>query len=165
MGDRTWTGIQFSGIITEDVGHELLGLLDDQCEGCQDGPELVAGHAEVKFTLDHLRVPHNQFYDGECNYGTMEAIEAFCQEHNISYFKTWQAGGEYGPGMEIYHAIVDQTVQCPDIDGEPVIGLKELIDAYDEGKIDDKIKFLRSFKDWEANFPPIEIQDDVAAAA
>lgn len=165
MGDRTWTGIQFSGIVTREVAEELLDLLDMQCCGCHAGPELGRGHADNKFQIEHLAEPHNQFYDDECNYATMEDIESFCREHHVSYFKSWQAGGDYGPGMEIYHAIVDQAVQCSDIDGEPVIGLDELIKAYDKGEIDDKIKFLRSFKDWEANFPPIVIQDAASAAA
>jgi hypothetical protein len=158
MGDRTWTSITFSGIISREVADELVEQLKDQ--GCY-----VDVGPEGDLSIEHLRMPHAQFYDEECNYAQMEGVEAYCQEHHITYFKSWSAVGDYGPGMEIYHAIADQIVQCANVDGEPVIELKQLIKAHSEGRIEDMIGYLKSFSDFEKNNPPLVIQDDVAAAA
>jgi hypothetical protein len=155
MGDRTWTGIKFSGTINSDVAEGLLAGLNDECNDCSSNIDMSKGVDH--FTLEHLRDPHNQFSDDECNYATMEYIEAYCRDHHISYFKTWCAGGDYSSGMEIYNAIVDQTWQIADVDGEPAVGLRELIKAHAEGKIEDTIGFYQGFLDWEKNYPPLEI--------
>ena len=40
------------------------------------------------------------FADDQSNYGNMDDIENFCQEHNIEYDKRWQAGDNYEAGEE-----------------------------------------------------------------
>lgn len=153
MGDRTWTGIQFSGIISKDVAEGLLDELNAQCDDCSNDVPNVR-----KFSLEHLQVPHNQFTDDECNYATMEGVEDYCRECHISYRKTWNTGGDYSSGVEIYNALVDQTWAINDVEGEPVIGVNDLVEAHAAGKIEDMINYLKSFTDWEKNYPPLEIQ-------
>lgn len=150
MGDRTWTGIQFSGAITREVAEGLIEQLEAQGCDCDLGPQ-------GDLTIEHLRAPHNPFTDYECNYATMEGVETYCREHHISYFKEWSAGGGYGSGMEIYCAVVDTSWEVQDVEGEPVISLRDLISAHKEGKIEETINYLKGFTDFEKNYPPLEI--------
>lgn len=75
MGDRTWTGITFSGKVNKEIAEGLVECLIAQ--GCQDQD----GGRDL--TLDDLRKPHEQFSDDECNYATMEGVESHCEEHGI----------------------------------------------------------------------------------
>lgn len=151
MGDRTWTGIQFSGVVTRRVAEILVEELSDQCTNSS------AGSAEGEFTIGHLKEPHNQFTDDECNYGEMEEIEALCHEHGISYLKIWASGGGYEAGQKIYNAVTGTSFECPGGD-DFCISLSELQRSLSNGNtLEDVIGFLRSFKDFEKNYPPLEI--------
>jgi hypothetical protein len=145
MGDRTWTGIEFSGKITREVAEGLLAQLKDQGCQCDGGP---AG----EITVEHLREAHNQFYDEECNYATMEGVEEYCKEHGIRYQKIWSSGGGFGEGMEIFTG--HDTIQSGTIEGETAVTLSQ-IKKLGVGFLG----FLESFEDWEKHNPPLEITE------
>jgi hypothetical protein len=121
----------------------------DQCCQCDEGPE-------GDLSIEHLKVPYNQFYDDDCNYATMEGVEAVCNEHGIAYHKSWSSGGGYGEGEEIFTGT--ETHQIGTIDGEPAMTLrqiKELGTGF--------LAYLDMF-DW-SKYPPVEIVEDDAAQA
>jgi hypothetical protein len=151
MGDRVWTAIQFSGVITREVADALVEELNGQCNDASHGPE------GRDFTIEHLKVPHNQFTDDECNYGTMEGIEALCQEHGISYLKIWADGGGFEAGQEIYNAVTGVIIECPGRD-DYCLSLTELEKSLERGNtLEDVVGFLRGFKDFAKNYPALEI--------
>lgn len=157
MGDRTYTSIEFSGDISEQQAEELIGLLDDQCGDDASGIPLVQGHAERKFTLEHLCVPHNSFSDDECNYATMDEIESWCTLNRVSYLKTWAAGGDYVAGLELYDYALKTAEQVAALDSSPAISLSDLIKIRDEGEIDKAIERLNKFENFSKKYPPLKI--------
>ena len=60
----------------------------------------------------------------EANYGSLEALESFCQENNIEYDRRWEAGGDYGPGEE-YARIVDGELVVHELSDEGAAILNE----------------------------------------
>jgi hypothetical protein len=151
MGDRTWTGISFSGKMNHEHATGLVKeLLDQHCR-CDDG-EGEPG----EITVAHL-VLDTCFYDEECNYAQMEGVETFCREHGVSYLKTWSSGGGYGAGYSLYNAVVDQTFEVPG-DDEPALGLTELTQFAKEGKtLQDVIAYLEAISNFRAHYPLLEL--------
>lgn len=145
MGDRTWAGISFAGIINEEDVDDLLEACEADGLCCDSGPEtrtLVAEH--LKYEL----------YNEEANYGQLETVQSYCQENGISYCMRWYEGGDYGPGMEIYNAVVGQTFTCGTIEGEPAVTLSDLEKA---GSPEDLIGYLKAFNNFEENYGALEI--------
>jgi hypothetical protein len=149
MGDRTYTTIRFSGAIKRSQVPELIEALEaegayssEYNNGEQRGP-----------SVDNLM---EEFCVEECNYAQMETAEAAAGELNLSYVKTWQPGGCYGPGIEIYNALLNETFECPAIDGEPVVGISELL----KKPVEEIIPYLQMFADDEKAYPPLEIVED-----
>lgn len=124
MGDRTWTSIEFSGTISEEQGEELLALLKDQA--------CVSNLTDSTPTLNDLK-ESTSFYDDECNYATMEDIEAWCPDNNVGYLKSWEAGGDYGPGIEVWRPGMARREHCASIENSPVVTLADLVEAQAEG--------------------------------
>lgn len=148
MGDRTWTSIRFSGRITTAVAAELAEALRNQGCQCDEGPK-------GQISVEHLKLDQ-YFYDEECNYGNMDDIEGLCDEHGIAYFKSWEPGGGYGPGVKLFTGT--EEVECGTIDGEPALTIrqiKELGTGF--------LAFLDSFD--FSKYPPLEIVEEVADAA
>jgi len=153
MGDRTWTSISFSGIVSPKVAQELVEELVGQGCQCDDGPE-------GDLSIEHLKLD-TVFYDEECNYATMEGVEEFCRENHISYCKTWASGGGYGEGAELYNAVVNQTVSVPTTDGEAAIGVSELTGFMSTGKtLEDVVNYLRHIDNFRAGYPPLVIEGE-----
>jgi hypothetical protein len=148
MGDRTYATIRFSGVIDRDKVDDLVGWLEDQ--GCQpdNGGEIA----------DNL---NGWFYDTECNYGTMDGVETFCQEVGISYLKCHDSGDNYEAGVELYNALVDKTFDCGTYDGEPMLPISDLLEYRDEGTLDSMVDYLKSLRvsEFEKNYPPLEIRE------
>lgn len=141
MGDRTYTSISFSGRISYALAEELVQELEGQACSCDEGPE-------GELTVEHLKVPHHQFYDTECNYAQMEGVENFCREHGIAYEKTWEAGGDYGPGTMIFTGT--EEIQCGTIEGEPALTLSQIKEL--------GTGFLAYFDSLDfSKYPPLEI--------
>jgi hypothetical protein len=134
MGDRTYTSIGFTGVISEEQAAELADLLRDQ--GCEAHN---GGHL-----LDALK-EGDGFYDNECNYATMEDIESWCGENEVGYLKSWSAGGDYGPGLELWRPGMTGAEQCPSVDDSPVATLTELTLAHKDGAVLDLIERLDRF--------------------
>lgn len=150
MGDRTYTQIEFSGAISEEQGEELLAHLEAQ--GCAVN-DPAAGD---KMDLAALSAGAS-FYDSECNYAQMEEIEAWCGENNVSYLKNWEAGGDYGPGLQLFDATTGETVECPALESAPAVPLSELITARNDGTIDTLIAGMQKFADFSTHFPPLKV--------
>lgn len=147
MGDRTYTAIEFTGDISEEQAAELVELLEIQgCESHQHGSLLL---------LEALR-DGDGFWDSECNYATMEGVEGWCFENQVGYLKTWEAGGDYGPGIELWKPGMKSSEQCALIEGSPATELNELIKARDAGKIDELIDDLKKFTTLG---PPLRVLD------
>lgn len=149
MGDRTWTGITFSGKLNREVAEGLVVELEGQHCQSESGREI---------TIDDL-LNHNQLWDDECNYASMEGVEGYCREHGVSYLKVWAAGGDYEAGYEIYNAVVNQTFQVTGGD-DPSLGASELREFMKQGKtLQDVVAYIEQFQQtvWEANYPAVEI--------
>lgn len=136
MGDRTYTDIEFTGDMSEEQAAELVELLEAQgCDSCQyDRNDL----------LEALKAG-DSFYDTECNYAQMEDIEEWCRDNEIGYRKSWEAGGDYGPGLELWKPGMQQAEQCPSLEGGPAVDLDDLVKARDSGTIDALIADLKKF--------------------
>ena len=149
MGDRTYAYIRFSGAANREVAEDLLVELANQ--GC------LSNEDDDPPTLENLA---ETFYDSECNYASMEGVELFCQLSGISYVKTWEPGGSYGAGIELYNAVVNQSFQVATSEGEPVLTLGELMKIVEEGKdLNDVIEYLKTFVNSEDVYPPLKIID------
>jgi hypothetical protein len=135
MGDRTYTAIEFTGEISEEQATELVELLEAQ--GCNS-------YDHVHKLLDALRAG-DSFYDSECNYAQMDAIEGWCVENEVGYCKTWAAGGDYGPGIEIWQPGMAKVESCAAIEDSPAATLTELIKARDTNMLDNLIEQLERF--------------------
>jgi hypothetical protein len=136
MGDRTYTTIEFTGDISEEQAAELVAELEGQ--GCSPNNY---GSEDL---LEALKAG-DSFYDMECNYATMEGVESWCGENEVGYLKTWAAGGDYGPGIELWKPGMKSSEQCASLEGEPIATLDDLIKARDAGKVDDLINNLKRF--------------------
>lgn len=142
MGDRTYTSIRFSGKITRAVAKELIAELEGQ--SCRRNDHDGTAELDVEMLTDC------SFYDSECNYAIMEGVEAVCAEHNISYRKQWEPGGDYGPGIELFDGT--HARQIGTLEGEPVVTLSQ-IKELGIGVMG----YLQSFAD---DLPPLQIIDD-----
>lgn len=135
MGDRTYTSIEFSGVISEEQADELAQLLSDQ--GCEANDE--------QFDLRNALAEGSSFYDGECNYAQMDDIESWCVENNVAYLKMWEPGGGYGPGIELWRPGMGSAEQCVSVESSPVASLDDLEKAHKEGKVAELIESLTQF--------------------
>lgn len=117
MGDRTWTGIRFSGMIRES---QLPKLID-----AMEADQVVAwvGNGQEEPTRENIA---EQFSDDECNYAELDACEAIASELGLSYHKTWASGDDYPSGQKIYLAVTGSEFETTDSEGEPMICLTEL---------------------------------------
>lgn len=147
MGDRTYTAIRFSGKITAEQAEELILELAGQGCQCDDGPE-------GDLTIEHLKLDQ-YFYDNECNYGQMEGVEDYCREQGIPYCKTWDAGGDYGPGMKVFTG--SEEHECGTLDGDPVV-TREMIIELGTGVLE----YFDRFDFSSPRYPPIEIVDELS---
>lgn len=143
MGDRTWTGIQFSGAMTRAVAEELAEELRGQGCQCDEGPE-------GDLSVEHLLRPHQQFYDDDCNYAHMEGVENHCREHGIAYLKQWSPGGDYGEGMQLFNG--REGLGVGTIEGEPALTISQ-IKELGIGMLG----YIDAFLKFEEHFPPVTI--------
>lgn len=150
MGDRTHTAIEFSGTISEEQGWELIQLLNDQGCECNDGNH--------DLTLASL-TSGESFYDSDCNYAQMEDIESWCGDNNVSFLKTWEPGGGYGPGICHYDAATGKTHECASLESSPAVGLDTLIKARNEGTIDAVIASLRPLDDFAPDLKVLKVEE------
>lgn len=144
MGDRTYTTIRFSGSLHRSKVPELIEALEAE--------NVLSSNDEKPARADNLA---DTFYDCECNYGQMESAEGTARDLGLSYLKEWQPGGDYGPGMLIYVALLDQEFECPTCGGEPVVGVSELL----KKPVEEIVPYLQMFVDFDSKFPPLEIID------
>lgn len=151
MGDRAWTSIMFSGVVNRDVAERLIAELNAQNCQCDEGPE-------GEFTVERLTLD-SCFYDEQCNYAQMEDVEGFCQESGVTYLKQWAAGGGYGPGFELYNALVGQSFTVEGHE-EPAIGASELRACLERGNtLQDVIGYLDKIQNFRKYYPPLEIRE------
>lgn len=148
MGDRTWTGISFSGHITEAQAQELVEELKGQ--GC-----MCDGEGEI--SIEHLRLD-TCFYDEECNYANMHGVEDWCRDNHVGYLKTWAPGGGYGEGAELYIAVPGVTISVPQCEGEAALTVSKLREFQGQGaSLDDVIRYVDQVENYRKHYPPLEI--------
>jgi hypothetical protein len=140
MGDRTYTQIEFTGEISEEIATELVELLEAQ--DCVSNHDDYGSHGSL---LAGLKTAHNSFYDSECNYAMMEDIEAWCRDNDVGYLKSWMAGDEYGPGIKLWRPGMEAAEECAALDDSPIATLSELQKAHEAGTVGDLIKHLDRF--------------------
>lgn len=161
MGDRVYTTILFAGVIDEENVEDLLEAVNADGLTCDDGPELTYSAGSSTLVQEHLQY---QLYNCECNYASLDETEAACHRLGVNYLKTWQEGGDFAPGMEIYNAITGVTLNCGLLDGEPAVTLSDLEKA---GSPEDLIGFLKAFSNFEKNYGTLDIKllDETTEAA
>lgn len=103
MGDRTYAEVRINKYYYERHKEKIDEMGYDEAEEIED---------EVTIK------------DYEANYGSLEALESFCQENNIEYDRRWEAGGDYGPGEE-YARIVDGELVVHELSDEGAAILNE----------------------------------------
>jgi hypothetical protein len=128
MGDRTWTDIQFSGIISEEQAEELVELLEAQGCCANEGDDLLQALKDG-----------SSFYDGE---------------YEVGYCKTWEPGGGYGPGIELWRPGMERAQQCASVESSPVATFNELEKAHKAGKVAELIADLDRFNHLG---PPLQV--------
>lgn len=152
MGDRTHTAIEFKGQISVEQAEELLSALKDQ--GCEPNDCGERGDLSIADLTEG-----SGFYDSECNYAQMEDIEGWCRDNNVSYLKTWEAGGGFGPGLELFDVATQTTEQCSSIESSPAVELGQLIKARDEGTLDELVARLSKFTGFPCELEVFELAD------
>lgn len=151
MGDRTYTQIEFSGVISEEQADELVDLLEAQnCEA--NNPD------HTNDLLEALKAG-SSFYDGECNYAQMDDIEEWCSENDVAYLKTWEAGGGYGPGIELWRPGMAKVEQCACVESSPVATFNELVKAHKTGKVAELIEHLDRFNNVWPELQVLDVED------
>jgi hypothetical protein len=149
MDDRAWTNIEFSGVISEEQGLELVDQLEGQ--GCQNGT-----HGSGEVSLAALS-NGDSFDDEEANYGDMDGVEAWCKANRVSYLKSWEAGGGYGPGMTLYDAATETGTTCASLEGSPAMTVAEVVRLKLEDRLDERIAELRKFESFSSHYPELKV--------
>jgi hypothetical protein len=148
MGDRTYTSIRFSGTISREVAEELL-------EACQ-GEYLCSNETDKQISLlDELK---DELYASECNYAQLDGPESVCRARGIPYCKTWEAGGDYGPGMTVFTG--EDVHECNTMDGEPAVTRSMLV-KFSTGILE----YFDRFDFSAPRYPPLKIVDAEQEAA
>lgn len=93
MGDRVSINIEFGGIITKTQAAELL----ERCQGYNLYTNSV--HWTKDLSIDDL---HDQLVGDEINYGLMDEVTSYCEQHNIWYDCWSAAGGSFGESTTRY---------------------------------------------------------------
>lgn len=150
MGDRTWTSIRFSGEITLGTAEGLLKEMNDYSLRCDEGPETRGDN----LTIEHLMLDQ-YFYGDEVNYGMLESLEAYCTEFGIAYLKTWEPGGGYGPGMDLFDG--HELHSCSTVEGEVAVTRSTLTELGTG-----ILEFFDRFDFSDPKYPPLTIVDAAA---
>jgi hypothetical protein len=150
MGDRTYTQIEFAGVISEEQAEELVELLNAQ--GCE------VNECDQNDLMTALK-NGSSFYDSECNYAQMEDIESWCGENDVAYLKTWEAGGGYGPGIELWKPGMKEALQCESCESSPVAALEDLKKAHAAGKVGELIESLERFSGLDGELQVLAVED------
>jgi hypothetical protein len=98
MGDRTQVQFIIGGNLPAALVDDFVDAIRDEYfgvewEGFSETEVRAAIHAGAPLCLNA----------NEVNYASADAIEAFCGAHGLPYVKTWDAGGGYGPGLEVFN--------------------------------------------------------------
>lgn len=97
MGDRTQVTFTIGGEVPADRLDDLLEAIKAEGFGPEwEGPD----NDRLREMIAAGEVFH--ITGNEVNYATAEAIESICKELVLPYRKEWDAGGGYGPGIEIF---------------------------------------------------------------
>jgi hypothetical protein len=142
MGERIGASIQFGGKLPKQHVQELVDLLN--AEG------LTPDFDETGDVTAEDDLSQN-FGDWEVNYGNLDDLEAFGQEHGLHYKHWYDSGPEWSACTELYDPATNTMIELVDAGGLPAMNLGE-------------IKRLGSIEAIEAYFakfseplPPLEI--------
>lgn len=113
MGDRCSVSFKLGGKITKFCAEQLIERMKDEGLRCDD-------HSPALDNLDE------NFWADEVNYGTIESVTDYCEEHGIAYELWNDAGGGYGAGLVRFDG--ERREQCPsDNENGPLYPLAEIM--------------------------------------
>lgn len=152
MGDRCSVTIKFGGRVTRSQAEELVRLLADeefQHNGETVDPEDMDGWIA---DLDE------EFWAEEVNWGSLEAIESYCEANGIEYEKWNGEGGSYSEGLKRFFQGKVETV--PAHEAQPMVPFAALLKI--EALASGLGTLLAEARWWTADLTPLEIIDDAA---
>jgi hypothetical protein len=149
MGNRTTVQCRFSGQLAADKAQGLInaiileyGLTSD------DGDDPTSDNLDQTFS----------FY--ECNYGKIDIVTKFAKANGLSYYLTYGAGHDYGPGIDVYDAATDTEIACDTKrDGEVFLTstmFNTLVEKFGSGS-NLATAIANYFELFEDKFPPLVI--------
>lgn len=134
MGDRVYVTFAIRGRI------ETVEALDAICESIvEHGLGDLSDYSIMKYAdeakgvlFEALKAGEDSviFYDDECNYADLSALEATCKEHGVSYQFDWEAGAEFSAGSSAFAPDMGVATEYQDDAlGADIIELLKLPDA------------------------------------
>lgn len=105
MGDRVHTTITFHGHVASLAAfQELVQAIENK--GFHDNryehQTSSTADIEATFVRDIREGIDPTFCDEQCNYANVEEMTDVCEEHGISWFAEWEAGGGFEAGHSGY---------------------------------------------------------------
>lgn len=129
MGDRTSCTLTLSGVLD---AQDIPTLVDALQEMGPDDPNEIG---------DMLRDEDAHFTFEEMNYGNIYgSVKEVLIALSLSYEWSWESGGEYGAGTEIYDADTGESASLSLAGGDVVVSIDRVDDA----------NYIKSVKHWSA---------------
>lgn len=102
MGDRTDYQITIGGKMTPDTLSQLVETIEAEGLGLEWEGGATADELRGAFVDAALNGQAVTLNAHDVNYGNADDVESFCCAHDLPYRKEWDAGGGYGPGVEVF---------------------------------------------------------------
>ena len=135
MADRFQTQIIIGGMLDESLVEAFAEAIDADSVGAEWGERLDVTDAEIEIRSAAEKAETLDLYDDECSGGTMDAIESFCAEHKLIYWKHVEGKYEYDPSIEYFDGESSHDFSATE-DGEVTITFSDLKKAHAENRIE-----------------------------
>ncbi|MFY9294863.1 MAG: hypothetical protein WAP03_29895 [Methylorubrum rhodinum] len=123
MGEYVMTTVTIGGTVPHDVIETgLVEAVAEHFRTLEDFSDL--GELIEEALLEGTSVT----FQGECNCGKTDSLDAYCRRHGLSYQRAWTSAlGQFEAGLEYWRPGMNQPAEeAADEGGEPVITLREL---------------------------------------
>ncbi|HPG04954.1 MAG TPA: hypothetical protein P5256_00425 [Beijerinckiaceae bacterium] len=157
MGEYVWTVLKIGGAATQPTLEKLQELLDEEFGGGDNETDVVMECVTARSLIQA---------GGQRNYGNVDEILAFCQDHNLTVWASWDAApGCFDAGIQYWKpGMIDVADASSNDDGEPCLTVDQLRTKLAEGatleQVIDELALAES-----AAVPPIELIAPVAVPA